>query len=447
MNIKRVLIIQTDDSYFLHETLQVLTANSADLAEFDLTVLVAPRSLEQLRSVGYPVPSWVTTDPLAVRQKEYDLSFNLSLNEASWQLHGDVRAPKKSGAYYEGDELRVPGIWAAWFLTFKGNAPFVTFHMREIFRNILGLKKKTLAAAGSPPLARTFIIGAASADFFSHEEQESFITGLMRRFPGIKILDESEVRLDQDQSNTFYVGPASLKALLICEAGAQAIFYGSRFQGLNLLPEKDGVMLLTTGGKKLQSQPLLNALEVILKDREPDATRELNLYHLSMENVFGAGLDPVWGHEVSYPFYQAHLVLWNYLLALQDVNLSLRPPHHEQVLVLDSQLEILKKLLRLHDYAMVAVDGVYREARSASSDPEKLQAGLNTLTEIDATFDKISATNPFLRPVIDFYRIRKGQVEGASLLERSQNSLLAYTVEHQALSAFEDLLTKLRSHT
>jgi hypothetical protein len=148
---------------------------------------------------------------------------------------------------------------------------------------------------------------------------------------------------------------------------------------------------------------------------------------------------------LSYPFYQAHLVLWNYLLALQDVNLEISPPTAEQAATLGSQLEIVSKLIRLHSYAMVALDGVYKQAKSAESDGSVIERHFATLTEVDETFDKISATNPFLRPVLDFYKIRKGQTEGETLLEKSQNSLLTYSEEHQALTALEDLLRTMRN--
>lgn len=444
MSIRRILIIQTDDVYFLHETLQVLAANSADLTGFEFTILAAPKSRDLLEKTGFPLPPGVTCDISKALTQEFDLSFNLSLNEAAWQIHSDVKSEKKAGPFYEGNELRVNGIWSAWFLTFKGNTPFVTFHMRELFRNILGLKKKK-PQGETTYLARSLIVGMTSPEYFPKDEQEAFLSGLVRRFPGLQVLDESEVSTDQDHSHSLYVGPASMKALLLCETGARGIFFGSRFQGLNLLPEKEGTMLITTAGKKMDAQTLLEVLESILKERELKVPNHLSLYRLSLEQVSGAYLQCLSGHEVSYPFYQAHVVLWNYLLALQDVNLDIVAPDGAQIDLLDSQLEIVTKLIRLHDYAMVSLDSVYKEAKAQEADADVVSKNITTLTEVDETFDKISASNPFLRPIIDFYKIRKGQTEGETLLEKSQNSLLTYTEEHQALKAFEELLTVIRN--
>lgn len=444
MSNKRILIIQTDDVYFLHETLQVLKANSADLADYEITLLAAPKSKELLEKAGDPLLPGTTSDIGKVLSTDYEISFNLSLSEAAWQLQGSVKAKQKAGAYFEGNDLRVHGIWSAWFLTFKGNTPFVTFHMREIFRKILGIQKKNVEVESSHS-ARTIIVGMTSPEFFPKEEQEAFLSGLVRRFPGIQVMDESEVSPDHDHSASLYIGPASMNALLLCEAGARGIYFSSRFQGLNLLPEKEGTMLITTSGKKLDAQSLLGLLETVLKEKELKIPESYSLYRISMENVFGASLERLAGSELSYPFYQAHLVLWNYLLALQDINLEIAPPSKEQADLMGSQLEIVTKLLRLHDYAMVALDHVYKEAKSDSADGGSIQKHLETLREVDETFDKISASNPFLRPILDFYKIRKGQTEGESLLERSQNSLLTYNEEHQALSAFGELLTTIKN--
>lgn len=446
MTAKRILIIQTDDMYFLHETLQVLEANSRDLSDMDVAILASPKSLEVMKKLGIPLPKGITTDAMGILQSEYDLSINLSLNEAAWQIHGDVKAQKKAGPFFRGNELVVNGIWSAWFLTFKGNTPFVTFHMREIFRQILGLKKRS-AEIESTAHARTLIVGMTSPEFFPKDEQEAFLSGVVRRFPGLQVLDESEVSTDHDHSAALYVGPASMKSLALCESGARGIFIASRFQGLNLLPEKEGALLLTTGGKKMDAQSLLSVVENSLKDNQTLQSDHLNIYRLSMGNVFGAYLEKMSGNEVSYPFYQAHVVLWNYLLALQEVDLDIGSPSAEQIEILQSQLDIVTKLLRLHDYAMVSLDSIYKEAKASESDADVIQKNLTILKEVDETMDKISASNPFLRPVIDFYKIRKGQNDGESLLERSQNSLLTYSEEHQAMSAFQELLTSMRNRT
>lgn len=444
MSVKRILIIQTDDVYFLHETLEVLSANARDLEDYEVTILGSPKAVEQLARLGYPLPAEITTDLSKLASTEYDASFNLSLNEAAWQIHSDVNAGKKAGALYDENELRVKGIWSAWFMTCKGDVPFVTFHMRETFRQILGLKKRKPDSEASTAV-KTIVVGLSSPDFFPVEEQEVFLSGLVRRLPGIQVLDESEVNPQEHLSGVLYVGPANLKSLLLCDSGARGIFIGSRFQGLNLLPEKEGTLVVTTSTKKMDAQSLLSVIEASLKDRELMIPDHVSLYRMSMENVFGAYLLCLAGKEISYPFYQAHLVLWNYLLAFQEVNIDIVPPGISQLEAIEGQLEVVSRLVRLHDYALSALDSIYRETKASVAAADVVQKHMTTLTEVDGTFSKVSETHPFLRPMIDFYRIRKGQTEGESLLERSQNSLLTYSEENQSLRAFEELLLTMRN--
>ena len=77
MTVKKILIIQTDDMYFLHETLQVLAANSRDLTEMDVSVLANPKSLDVMEKLGIPLPSGITTDVQKILTSEFDQSFNL----------------------------------------------------------------------------------------------------------------------------------------------------------------------------------------------------------------------------------------------------------------------------------------------------------------------------------------------------------------------------------
>lgn len=439
MGFKKILIIQTDDVYFLHETLRVLEANASDLSSYELSVLASPRAVDDLRKINCAIPEHVVTDPDTLSGKSFDLSYNLSLNDSAAGIHAMLGGEKKVGAIFDGGRLQVLGLWSSWFYTFKGNTPFVTFHLREIYRRILGLQKKTPTPEGKHPL-RSIVIGMSRTEFFPSAEQEDFITGIARRFPGIPILDESEVDATEELSGTLYVGPASLRAIRFSDAGAAAVVISSRFQGLNLLPESNRTLLLTSGGQKLRSTEIIPIVERVLRGEESLGSDSMNVYELSRDYVSGPYLERRSGSEIPYPFYQSHVVLWNYLLALQDVDLELTAPSKEQRDVLTSQRDILLKLIRLHDYAMVSLDGIFQESRKPQSDPGLIDKNLETMEEVDGTMEKISASNPFLRSLIDFYKLRKGTEGGESLKERAQDALLTYSEEHQALEAYSGLL-------
>jgi hypothetical protein len=90
---------------------------------------------------------------------------------------------------------------------------------------------------------------------------------------------------------------------------------------------------------------------------------------------------------------------------------------------------------------MASIDFIHQEAKSANTSSEKIQGHLKNLTEIDVISDQISQSHSFLRPFLDYYKIRRGQNDGGTLLEQSQNSFLVYSEEHQSLQALDELFS------
>jgi hypothetical protein len=165
------------------------------------------------------------------------------------------------------------------------------------------------------------------------------------------------------------------------------------------------------------------------------------VYQIDEENLFGSFLKSLNSSDDNYPFYQAHVILWNYLLNLFDINLEIISCQSGQIELLKNQVDVLNKLVRLYDYVMTSVDTIYQEAKSISADNNKIQGHIKNLQEMEAITDKISQSNSFLRPVLDVYRIRRGQNEGKTLLDQSQHSFLTYAEEQQALKAMLELFT------
>ncbi len=121
--VKKLLIIQLDGAYFLEETFRVLEKFHTSLKDFEVTVLVSPATIKELYSVTAPLVSGITTDVDQVLETNFDLSFNLSLDETSWELHGKIRSAQKVGCSQVEGQLVVPDLWSTFFLTVKANAP------------------------------------------------------------------------------------------------------------------------------------------------------------------------------------------------------------------------------------------------------------------------------------------------------------------------------------
>lgn len=437
---KKLLIVQQDEAYFLFETLQVLDRYRDSFKDFELTLLADPAALALVQDGSSPIISGITTSIKDVLNESYDLSVNLSLNEHSWPLHGQIKAEQKLGPFLKEQQLIVPDVWSSFLLTLKGRAPFLTFHMQDLYKNILGVKK-IIQPEKETKHYQILVFGLCNTDIFPAQEQEEFLNLMSTHFPQIKIKDITEIDPVSDLSHVLYVGPATLDALKICEDGARGIFLSSQFQGFNLLPRHEGHLFVSSRLTQFKADQLLHFISSEIHDKEMPEHFPYAAYQIDEENLFGSYLRSLNASDDSYPIYQSHVVLWNFVLNLFDINLEVIRCHDGQISVLQNQVEVLQKLVRLYDYAMSSVDTIHEEAKSQVADQDKIQGHLKNLRDIDAITDKISQSNIFLRPILDFYRIRRGQNNGNTLLEQAQHSFLTYSEEHQALKAIQELFT------
>jgi hypothetical protein len=437
--LKKLLIIQQDDAYFLFETIQVIEKNLSAFKDFELTVLVNKNSYHVVFDHSHPIFKEITTNEKVVFDKNFDLSANLSLNEASWALHGIVKSKKKIGPYALNGQTFVEDLWSSYLMTLKAKAPFLTFHLQDVYKNILGVRGSS-SKSHKPSMPKQIVIGTTASHLFTANEQESLIYELAMNYPNLALKDLSEIDFISDLSQSLYIGPSTLEALKFCAAGGKGIFLTSAFQGFNLIPYDNGNVILSSQGGTIQTNKLLKVITDYIEGRSVTSS-DYSLYTIEHNSLFGPILNCHNSSDEGYPFYQSHTVLWNFLLNLYELNLPISKCSANQLKVIQTQNEVLKKYLRLHDYAMVSIDTVYHESRSKSCDVAKVEGHLKNLVEIDSISDQIASSHPILRPVIDFYRIRRGQNSGQTLNEQAQHSFLAYSEEHQALQALQELFS------
>jgi len=437
--VKKLLIIQQDEAYFLFETLQVLEKHSSAFKDFELTLLVEEKSLKEVYDHSSPIITGISWNKDLVKSTHFDVSVNLSLNEESWDFHSEIASKTKIGPYRTAGQIYVKDLWSSYLMTLKAKAPFLTFHLHDVYKNILGIKSvqhKELKKTG----IRQIALGATATHLFSADEQEALLHELSLSYPYIPLKDLSEIDLISDLSQTLYIGPATLQALKFCAAGGRGLFLSSSFQGFNLLPHGGGHLLVSSRHQKFKAAELLKMIEKAVRS-ERIIEAPYSIYQVEQENIFGAYLKGLNTSDENYPFYQSHVVLWNFLLNLFDVNLEITKCNLPQLNLLKNHQEVLRKYIRLHDYAMVSIDTVYQESRSKTADGSKIDGHLKNLIEIDKISDQIAQSHSFLRPFLDFYRIRRGQNQGSTLLEQAQSSFLTYSEEHQALEALQELFS------
>lgn len=437
---KKLLIIQKDEAYFLLETLQVVERYFEAFKDFELTFLADKNAYDLAFEKDVPLIRGITFDDQKVLNNSFDLSINLSLNESSWELHGNVRSLTKLGPHLNEGRLIVKDLWSSYLLTLKARAPFLTFHLQDVYKNIMGIRGLKKYSKYINRGISQIVIGMASTKLFSSTEQEAFIHEMAASFPQFPLKDLSEIDVVSDLSTTLYIGPASLTALKLCEAGARGIFISSGFQGFNLLPYTENNLFISSKGEEYKAKELFSVVErEILGKRVLDTP--YSAYRVDHDEAAGCYLKSLNHSDDNYPFYQSHVVLWNFLLNLVDTNLDIIECSPSQVHQIQGNHQALSKYLRLHDYAMKSIDTIYQESKSQTADAEKIQGHIKNLLEIEKISDQLATSHAFLRPVLDFYRIRRGQNEGESLLEQSQTSLLTYSEEHQALQALLELFS------
>ena len=429
-----------DEAYFLFETLLMLDQNRDILKNFELTLLVNPHSLAEIQDGSEPIITGITSDVSEVIENKFDLSVNLSMNEISWPLHNQITSEKKIGPYEKDSQLFVSDAWSSYLLTLKARAPFLSFHMQDIYKNILGIKKISQPKKEHKNY-QYLVIGLCNTNFFSAFEQEKIMNLINAQYPHLKIRDISEIDPVSNLSQILYVGPATFDALKICEDGATGIFLSSQFQGFNLLPHNDGHFLVSSKNQQIYAEKLIPIISAEISGKEIPEQFPYAIYQIDQENLFGSYLKSLNGSDDSYPIYQSHVVLWNFILNLFDIHLEIIQCNHGQIELIQTQTEVLAKLIRLYDYAMSSVDTIHHEAKSNSANNDKIQSHIKNLLEIDIISDKISQSHPYLRPILDFYKIRRGQNLGSSLLEQSQHSFLTYSEEHQAMKAIHELFS------
>lgn len=436
---KKLLIVQKDEAYFLLETLQVIEKNPLAFKEFQLTILVDEKSMRTVYSNVTPFLKGMTTDESSVLKDHFNLSVNLSLSEAAWDLQGQVQADRKIGIRREKGDTIVDDLWSSYLLTLKARAPYLTFHLQDIYKNILGIKnfQNSDRTQVNPKL---IAYGTSAIHMFPVQEQENFLNELSVSYPGIPVKDISEIDLVDDVSATLYVGPATLEALKLTEAGARGIFLTYAFQGFNLIPHEGSHLILSSRGGVFRAGALLKFIDNDLRERTNDDC-PYSVYSIDMTTFHGSYLKSHNKSDDTYPFYQAHIVLWNFLLNLADVDLVITKCNEGQLQLLKTHYEVLSKFIRLHDYAMASIDAVHAQARSITSDGQTIDGHLKNLQDIEKISDTIASSHPLLRPFLDFYRIRRGQNAGSTLLEQAQSSLLTYSEEHQALKALQELFS------
>ena len=436
---KKLLIIQTDPAYFLFELIQLIETSTSSLRDFEVTIFADPVALKSVYRSSLPTLKGITCNWKQILETKYDVSVNLSINEPSWDLHHQIEASRKIGPIRDYHQFLVNNDWSNFLLTLKTKTPFLSFHLRDIYKNILGIKNPPPQIKKSQHI-KQIIYSPCSQHLFSANDQEKFLETLSNRFPQIPLKDISEIDIVDEVNETLYIGPATLDALELIEAGAEGIILTSSFQGHNLLPYSPRFKLLSSKGEKFNYLTLFRMLELEIK-RENADPGPYALYIPDFSHGFGSYLKSSHRSDETYPVYESHVVLWNYLLNLIDISFDIKECTKNQIALLASNKHVLEKLLRLHNYAVKSSESIYQESKSTTTQASVIQEHIDHLDEVEKISEQLASSFPMVRPVLDYYKIKKATITGDTLADKAQDNFLIFSEEHQALLALNELFS------
>ncbi len=135
------------------------------------------------------------------------------------------------------------------------------------------------------------------------------------------------------------------------------------------------------------------------------------------------------------------------MLNLLDVNLEHHKVRAKQVELIKFTRNVLQKVIRLQDYAVKSVETILLETKNENAKADLIDGHLRVLSDVDQTVSHAANAHSLIRPMLDYFHIRRGQNEGTTLKEQAQNTLLAYMEEQHSLRAYDELLSTLESKT
>ncbi len=438
---KKILIIQTDPIYFLEETLRLLEAYQAEFHNVSTVLHVDQVALQSLSSSTTPMFKNIETNPESILQMDFDISFNLSLNESSWDFHQDVQSLQKIGISKERGDIIASDFWSTFLLTLKANPPYLTFHLQDVYRNILGLKNRSENQASHIKPVKRIVFGKFNPEFFSINDLKLIAENIHEHYPHIETLFNPNLDLVDDLSDAIYFGPPTLQSLRISDCGARSILLVRNFEGFNLIPYQTENYILSTKGNRPDFQSIVLTLSDFLSNGKFTRFQDFSYYEVTQENIYGAYLKSLNNSDFYYPFFQCHVVLWNFLLNLFDINLNISQCTKDQILLFQHSSETIQKICRLYDYAIASSEQIYEEAQKDLPSKSIIDTAINRLIEIEEVISRIAESNVILRPVIDYYKIRRSQNNGENLLKHSQSTVLNYAEEQHAMNALHELFS------
>lgn len=143
--------------------------------------------------------------------------------------------------------------------------------------------------------------------------------------------------------------------------------------------------------------------------------------------------------EVFRTFYR---ILWSYYLTGKEVGTDIPKVTPEVSKALATHLDGSNYLYELYNYGFTFCNRILDEAETDTPSIQKIQDGVNKLTEIDSLCNITKKTYPQLEPLIDFFYVNKANAQGSNIIDITNNNLISFHEATNLTAILNDLINK-----
>lgn len=161
----------------------------------------------------------------------------------------------------------------------------------------------------------------------------------------------------------------------------------------------------------------------------------VNFYMSQIDNELGQRLAPLIARndKVEDVFIRFYEVLWNLLLYNKETNRPFPELNKNVAAELSRYMDGLSNLYELSNFATQYCNDILNEAESKSPSTKKIKELSERLIEVDNLCLISRKPFPHLSPMIDYFYVHKGNIEGENIVDVAQHSLIIY---HQAANGY-----------
>lgn len=428
----KVLITQLDSSYFLNETLSLLERHILSLRDAEITLFCRKDTIEKLSSYGVMKNSTIVTEMHEIADKYFDQWFNLTVFNFDENLHHVVQSESKKGSFLSKDD------WSVYLETIREKSLYLNLHLQDIYAGVLGLPKTLVPFRSKQP--KRIVFGHFRPTFMSFQELTEITSDLKKSYPHLEFSSIDEIDYLESHAHTLYIGPATIEAIKLSEAGARCIFAASSFTGMNLMPYGDGHLYLTTHREPLQANRLEPIIHYAIAQQISLPLSGYSVYQTEL-TTGGLYFKSLNQSDYIYATYQSFFVLWTYLLGLIETEVGFAHLNQLYASQFKNIFECCAKISELHYHATREARFIYEEFSKTNSNLSKIQTSLEKINEVQKTLHQFSTTHLWFNPIYRFFQTKIKSIDFSHPVEASEDRYLLYVEFYQTLEALKELFT------